>query len=293
MKVLVTGGSGFIGRQVLKQLGEARIKAVVLGRKPPDGYKGEFIEADLLNIAGNKDIIKNAGFSHLIHLAWYTEHGAYWASPMNLRWVDATVRLAEDFCLAGGKQMVLAGTCAEYDWSYGYCIEKTTPLSPRSLYGSAKDATRRLVSAVCVEHQVQCAWGRVFLPYGSGEDRRRLVPALIDVFEGNRAPFGVNAAAFRDFLCVTDVAAGFIVLLQGDVSGDFNICSGQPVQIAEVVKLLAKSRNADPQLVLSLSVDRPDEPEIIIGDNKKIVQIGWRAKHRLNELANRERYRYE
>lgn len=288
MRVLLTGASGFIGRHVLKQLEDAEIDSVVVGRACPAGYTGDFIEADLLQTEVSKDIIQRAGVSHLIHLAWYAEHGAYWKSPLNLRWVDATVQLTEAFCLAGGKQMVLAGTCAEYDWTYGYCTEANTPLNPTTLYGTAKDVTRRLVTAVCAEHHVPCAWGRVFLPYGPGEDSRRLIPALIDVFDGKRVPFGVNATAFRDFLHVEDVAAGFLILLQEKAAGAFNICSGQPVQITEVVKLLAKSRNADPQLVLSLSTERPGEPALLIGDNQKILQLGWRAKNNLSKLGGKE-----
>ena len=293
MKVLVVGASGFIGRHVLNQLVGAGIDSVVVGRTCPTGYTGDFVEADLLEAEGSKNLIQRAGASHLIHLAWYAEHGAYWTSPLNLRWVDATVRLTEAFCLAGGKQMVLAGTCAEYDWSYGYCTETNTPLKPATLYGIAKDATRRLVTAVCAEYQVPCAWGRIFLPYGPGEDSRRLIPALIDVFEGKRVPFGVNATAFRDFLHVEDVATGFLTLLQGGAGGAFNICSSQPVQIAEVVKLLAKQRTADPQLILSLNTERPGEPPLLVGDNKKIMQLGWRAKHSLSELALRRSQNYE
>lgn len=285
MRVLLTGASGFLGHHALTQLLIAQIDVVVVGRSCPVGYLGEYIEADLLQTNCLTDVIKRAEADHLLHLAWYVDHGTYWTSPLNFRWLDATVRLAEAFCLAGGKKMVLAGTCAEYDWSYTYCTEQNTPLIPGTIYGVAKDATRRLVMAVCAAHLVKCVWGRVFLPYGPGEDRRRLLPALMDVFDGKREPFGVSGRAFRDFLHVTDVARGFVVLLQEGVTGAFNICCGQPVQISEVVKLLAKSRNADPQLVLSLTPLRVSEPAILFGDNTKILQLGWRAVHNLGELS--------
>ncbi len=286
MKVLLTGASGFLGRSVVELFARQGVDTVVVGRRQPHGVlSADFLQVDLLGSVDFQELVKLSGASHLLHLAWYAEHGKYWTSPFNLRWVDATVRLIEAFCIVGGQKVVLAGSCAEYDWSYGYCSEANTPLNPATLYGTAKDVTRRLVTAVCEEHRVPCAWGRIFLPYGSGEDSRRLIPALIDVFENKRAPFGVNAKAFRDFLHVEDVADGFLTLLQAEAAGAFNICSAHPVQIAEVVKLLAHSRNADPQIVLELSSERPGEPSLLVGDNKKILAHGWRAKHELSEIA--------
>jgi nucleoside-diphosphate-sugar epimerase len=275
LKVLITGASGFLGRTVVKLLSHQGINTVVAGRSLPQG----------VSVHWHK-LVEIAGATHLLHFAWYAEHGKYWTSPLNLRWIDATVRLVEAFCLGGGKQVVIAGTCAEYDWSYGYCNEANTPLNPGTLYGTAKDVTRRLVTSICAEHHVLCAWGRIFLPYGPGEDRRRLIPALIDVFEGKRAPFGVNATAFRDFLHIEDVADGFLTLLQVEATGVFNICSSQPVQIAEVVKLLAHSLNADPQIVLGLNSERLGEPSLIVGDNKKVSSLGWRVKHKMDEIAS-------
>ena len=288
MRVLLTGASGFLGRSVVELLSRQGIDTVVAGRRPLHGVNAnKFLQVDFLSSVDFNELIKSSGATHLLHFAWFTEHGKYWTSSLNLRWIDATVRLTEAFCLAGGQQVVLAGTCAEYDWSYGYCSEANTPLNPATLYGTAKDVTRRLVTAVCAEHQVPCAWGRIFLPYGPGEDVRRLIPALTDVFDGKRTPFGVNATAFRDFLHVEDVADGFLTLLQSESVGAFNICSGQPVQIAEVVKLLAQSRNADPQLVLDLSTERPGEPPLLVGNNKKISALGWRAKHKLSEIGDK------
>jgi len=285
MRVLLTGASGFIGRHLLSQLVDAEIDAVVVGRSRPDGYTGDFIEADLLQPEGSKEVAQHAGASHLLHLAWYAEHGQYWTSPLNLRWVEASVRLVEAFCAADGQKVVAAGTCAEYDWAFGYCREDSTPLNPATLYGTAKDATRRLLEAVCKSSQTQFAWGRIFLPYGKGEDSRRLIPSLIDVFQGKRAPFGVNANAYRDFLHVEDVASGFVQLLLSDADGHYNIASGQPTQIAEVVRSIAHAFHGDPRVVLDLSTERPGEPEILFGDNQRLKALGWKPSHSINEIA--------
>ena len=279
MRVLLTGASGFLGRYVLGQLTKRGIDTIVVGRSRPAEHGGDFIRTDLLQNNDCSAVVQRARATHLLHLAWYAEHGTYWTSPLNLRWLEASVRLVETFCSAGGQKVVAAGTCAEYDWSCGYCHEDTTPLTPASMYGTAKDATRRLAAAVCSAHQVAFAWGRIFLPYGQGEDSRRLIPSLIEVFQRRRPPFGVNATAYRDFLHAEDVARGFIQLLLSDAEGAYNISSGQPTQIAEVVRLIASAVNGDSRIILDLSSERPGEPEMLIGDSRKLKALGWQATH--------------
>ncbi|MBS4019521.1 NAD(P)-dependent oxidoreductase [Azonexus hydrophilus] len=285
MRVLLTGANGFIGRHLLSQLKNADINTVVVGRSRPDAYKGDYIEADLLQTQCCNQLVQSAEATHLIHLAWYTEHGQYWSSPLNLRWLEASVRLVDSFCAVGGKKVIAAGTCAEYDWEFGFCREDSTPLNPATLYGTAKDATRRLLEMICKNHQTQFVWARMFLPYGKGEDRHRLIPALFEVFQGKRPPFGVNANAYRDFLHVKDVANAFIQLLLSDAEGNYNIASGQPTQIAEIVYAIANVFNSNPHVVLDLSSNRPGEPEILIGDSQKLRMLGWHPMHSIKPIC--------
>ena len=292
MRVLLTGASGFLGQYVSACLHRHGIDTVAVGRRLPEGIATtDFIEADLLATENLATLVKASKATHLLHLAWYAEHGKYWTSPLNLRWVDATTRLIEAFCEAGGQQVVVAGTCAEYDWSHDCCHEDGTPLNPATLYGTAKDAARRLAMAVCAQHQVPCSWGRLFLPFGTGEAPQRLIPSLIEVFRGKRKPFGVSASSYRDFLHASDVAEGFITLLLNGKNGAYNISSGQPVQLAEVVKELAQLLDADPQSVLGLNSERPSEPRLLTGENLKLKALGWQPAltlHQGLELTVRE-----
>ncbi len=276
-RVLLTGASGFLGKHILNLLIKDKIDVVVVGRSCPPGFSGSFIKADLL-ISDLNQLISQAKATHLLHMAWYTEHGQYWSSPLNFRWVEASLKLVEAFCLAGGSKVVMAGTCAEYDWSVGYCREENSPLVPSTLYGTAKDATRRLVKAVCNANNIDFAWGRIFFPYGSGEDERRLIPSLVKVFKGQITPFGVNANAYRDFLHAEDVARAFLQLLLTNVTGIYNISSGEPTKISDLVVRLAEIFNADPDKVLNLGSARLGEPKILVGDNQKLKEIGWQAQ---------------
>jgi len=274
MKVLLTGASGFIGRNVLKTLQAQGINVVAVGRLQPQ-LAVPFIEADLMRVKDFDSLVDKAQATHLLHLAWYTEYGKYWTSPLNLRWVEATTKLVEAFCVAGGEQVVAAGTCAEYDWSIGFCQEDVSQIAPSTLYGVTKDVTRRLVSSICESNKVSWAWGRVFIPYGFGEDSRRLIPSLFDVFQKKRAPFGTNGRSYRDFLHVEDVGKAFVQMLISDARGCYNIASGEPTRISDVVRLIAGAYGADPRVVLDLESERPDEPNMLVGDNSKLKELGW------------------
>lgn len=284
MKVLVTGAGGFLGRHVLAALKQKGVPTTVIGRhRPAAATFAEFIEADLLAGQDIKPLLAATNASHLLHLAWYTEHGVYWKSELNLRWLEATVRLVEAFCACGGSRVVAAGTCAEYDWSYGYCREDSTPLNPASLYGISKDATRRLLAAVCEKHHVDWAWGRVFFPYGSGDSPDRLIPSLIKVFRHERVPFGVNSANYRDFVHAADVGDAFVTLLTSHGCGSYNICSGKPVSIEDLVCRIASAMNADPTMVLRLPVERSIGPTVLVGENSKLEAVGWRPSIKLSQ----------
>lgn len=285
MRILLTGANGFLGRYVLDELNRQGIQTVIVGRRPVPDF--DFIEADLLSSPDFAALVKESRATHLLHLAWYAEHGKYWTSPLNLRWVDATTRLVEAFCEADGQQVVVAGSCAEYDWSHGYCREDSTPLNPTTLYGAAKDATRRLIMAMCAQYQVPCAWSRVFLPFGTGESRQRLIPSLIEVFQAKRPAFEVNALAYRDFLHASDVAKGFVALLQNGASGAYNISSGQPVPLEHIVRELARLLNADPQPVLALTIEHPEAPALLVGANNKLKTLGWQPAFSLAQGLQR------
>lgn len=293
MKVLVTGAGGYLGRHVLRGLRARGHDAIVLGRAPVVGHEDlPLLHCDLLAADGPGPALESAGATHLLHLAWVTEYQAYWSSPLNFRWVNASLRLVEAFCRAGGSHVVVAGSCAEYDWSHGYLREASTPLEPATTYGTAKDATRRLLTALCALHRASLAWGHVFFPFGPGEAPQRMVPKLIEVFRGRAPAFGVNAGAWRGMLYVPDAAQAFVALLEQGAAGRFNICSGQPVQLAHVVEVLAEACGADPRSVLDLPGDRPQDPPMLVGENRRLLGTGWRQAWTLERgLADMVRQR--
>lgn len=288
MKVALTGGSGFLGRHVLAHLRARGCEVVLLVRsRPVETVDCQWRAMDLLDTPDLHTALHGLGASHLLHLAWYTDHGRYWSSAENLRWVDASLRLLQAFAAQGGQHALLVGSCAEYDWSHGWLREASTPLQPASLYGTAKDATRRLAQAWCHAQGLGLAWAHVFYPFGPGEGERRLLPSLVQVFGGQAAPFGVNATAYRGLLPVQDAASALVHLLLTGQQGRYNICSGQPVQMAEVVRMLAQLCAADPGPVLELATARPDEPHLLVGEVHRLHATGWHPSLTLQQGLER------
>lgn len=285
MKVLVTGASGYLGRHVLKALEMQGMETVCAQHRATlSSQTGEVLSADLLSPDGALELVTHAKATHLLHLAWYVEQGKYWNSLQNFEWVQASIRLVDAFCRQGGKHVVVAGTCAEYDWDYGFMQEGVTPYNPRTPYGICKNATRQLLQSMCDLHNVRLAWGHVFFPFGIDESLGRLIPSLIQVFRGQIPAFGVNNEAIRGMLPVTDAAQAFIRLLQHPQAyGAYNLCSGIPTRIDEIVELIAAELHADPSVVLKLPSSRSSDPTMLLGNNQRLRSIGWSMESSLKK----------
>lgn len=287
-RIMLTGASGYIGRNVLQALlartGCEIVAVTRAGRKPVGTPRLTWLAGDLLDEQICRRLVAAADAQCLVHLAWYAEHGRFWDAPENMHWVRATLNLLESFKESGGRRAVFAGTCAEYDWSHGYCIEGKTPTEPSSFYGQCKDATRRLVAAYCRTNGIEHAWGRLFYPYGLGEPPGRLVPSVISALLDGRPVRCSHGAQFRDFLHVGDAAAAFAHLAAGTAAtGDFNIASAAPLRIRDLVTLCVRLARPDALPQFGALPTPDDDPPMLVGDNRRLLATGWRAEIELEE----------
>ena len=188
-------------------------------------------DVDLLDTQKTNELIATIHPTHLLHFAWYAKPGEYWDSTENVRWLEGSLHLLRVFQKAGGARVVMAGTCAEYDWKFGYCSEYVTPLAPSSLYGTCKNAMQHLLKDFSRETNLSSAWGRIFFLYGPHENPNRLVSSVIlNLIHNKMAPCS-HGNQIRDFLHVKDVASAFVSLLMSNVDGPVNIASGKPIAI--------------------------------------------------------------
>lgn len=284
-KVLVTGASGFIGRHCLPFLATRGYEVHAISIKAEDARPGiRWHTADLLVPSVARELIAEIKPTHLLHFSWYTEPGKYWTSPENLRWVEASLELLQAFAVQGGTRVVVAGTCAEYDWRYGYCSERITPLLPATLYGVCKHALHLMLEAFSAQAGVSSAWGRIFLLYGPHEHPDRLVSSVIrSLLKGEPARCS-HGDQIRDFLHVEDVASAFVALLDSTVTGPVNIASGKPVDVKQVVNTIADNLNARDLLQLGARPESENEPPLLLADVSRLRnEVHWHPKYDLHK----------
>jgi nucleoside-diphosphate-sugar epimerase len=269
--ILLTGGSGFVGRAILDQLlaDGHNVTAVFRNRKPRHSSPNLALRSlDLLRSTGEElqDLIRESAATHCVHAAWYTNHADYLVSAQNTDWLAASLRLVEAFYAAGGDRFIGLGTCIEYDCQEdgGRLTERTTPLRPNTLYGQSKLALFRSLEARGGDY----GWARVFFVYGEGDRAGRLLPSVI-----NKIAAGTTAAAdfgglARDYIHVADLAAMISSLTTGSLQGAVNVATGTATTVADIIRttadLLGRAELADVN-------DRcdPAQPRLIVANTSR------------------------
>jgi nucleoside-diphosphate-sugar epimerase len=285
-RVLLTGATGFIGRNTLLPLlnNGYEIHALSSQAVPSRAQSHLFWhQANLLEAKQVSEIMTQVQPTHLLHLAWDTTPGQYVSSLENIRWIEASLHLFYEFVQAHGKRLVIAGTCAEYDWRYGYCKEEFTPLSPNTLYGASKHSLQLAVSAAARNAQLSAAWGRVFLLYGPYEYHSRLVASIVCSLLKGQPARCTHGNQIRDFSHVEDIAGALVALLDSDVEGPVNIASGKPVAVRDIALLIGQIVKKSDLIELGALQANASEAKLVAADIDRLIhEVGWTSRYDLN-----------
>jgi nucleoside-diphosphate-sugar epimerase len=294
-RVLVTGAGGFIGRWSVPPLLRAgfEVHAVLSGRAnravPAELGGAEVHFADLLDESDIDALLAAVRPTHLLHFAWIATPGLYWSSPENDRWLTASDRLLHTFRAQGGARVVMAGSCAEYDWSrVEVCDERTSALADESAapsaYAAAKIAMQRSLADYGREHAISTAWGRIFFQFGPHEHPDRLVPSVIRNLLLNREAPCSHGAQIRSFLHVADVGAAFAAVLDSGVEGPVNIGSADRITLAELIDRIARQIGRPELIRLGARPAQGQEPPMLVPEVHRLVEeVRWQPRFTLSE----------
>jgi len=289
-RVLVTGASGFVGRASLEPLLSRgfEVHAIGFSRGRTSDVSAHWHHVDLLDPAAVLSLCKSIRPTHLLHFAWYAKPGVFWQALENFAWVRASLALLEAFHVAGGRRAVFAGTCAEYDWRYGCCVERVTPLSPVSTYGICKVSLFGMAEDFATQAEISVAWGRIFFPFGPHEYPERLTSYVISSLLRGEAALCTRGDQLRDFLIVDDVADAFATLLDSSVVGPINIGSGQPISISTFLERIAARIGRVDLLRLGAREKTAGDAPMVLADVRRLRdEVGWCQRYSLDQAIDR------
>lgn len=278
MNILVTGATGFVGRNVVAALLARGHEVTAVARKPPPAAETpwrdckRFVSCDVYD-----DTIDQAALlgvpDVLVHLAWprLHEYGELFHFERNL---PAAYCFIKRMVEAGTQQVLVTGTCLEYGMQSGPLSEDAATL-PENPYALAKNTLRLFLQALQSQQPYKLQWARLFYLHGPGQNPGRVLAQLDRAIDAGERRFNMSGGEqLRDYLPVQEAAQSLAALSERkDFAGVVNCCSGQPISIRSLVEQRIRQRGADIALNLG-HFPYPDyEPFAFWGSRQKLDQL--------------------
>ena len=273
-RVLITGASGFLGRPVLQALSDQGYELHAVARQPCSELTGTacWHYLDLRDSVQVEALVHKVKPQELIHLAWYTEPGRFFTDPVNVDWLQASITLLQAFVLSGGSRALIAGTCAEYDWRHGSCVEDVTPLLPNTVYGKCKHALFNVAAAVAETSGLSVVWPRLFFLYGPFENPKRFVSSMITDLLAGRAAECRQGRLQRDYMFAPDAGKALAALLQSDFEGAVNVATGESVELGTIATQISNMLGV-PRLLRINDVEPSGRDRIVVADTQRLTRV--------------------
>jgi dTDP-6-deoxy-L-talose 4-dehydrogenase (NAD+) len=245
-RVLLTGATGFVGKQVFEHLLQSDIDIILVIRRGSTHQFESF--KNVVKIIETDDLFKESvawwaesccDIDLVINVAWYAEPGKYLTSQKNLDCLRGSLSLAEGCVIAGVERFVGVGSCAEYEIS-NEPIRHDGLLKPLTLYSAAKVATFNILEQFFMSKNISFSWCRLFYLYGDAEDERRLVPYIRSQLSLGKSADLSAGYQVRDFINVTLAGRIIVDVALSQQSGAVNVCSGRSITVRELAIKIAK-----------------------------------------------------
>ncbi|RTL69871.1 MAG: UDP-glucose 4-epimerase GalE [Pseudonocardiaceae bacterium] len=296
MKLLVTGGAGYVGSVCAAHLLEAGHDVVVLddlstGHRDavPDGAR--FVEADLAEAAGD---LLGEGFDGVLHFAARSLVGESVQKP-EIYWqgnVVTTLRLLEAIRTHGTPRLVFSSTAATYGEPESVPIREDSPTRPTNPYGASKLAIDHMISSYAAAHGLAATSLRYFNVAGAhdrfGERHTvetHLIPIVLQVAAGTRESvqmFGddwdtPDGTCVRDYIHVDDLADAHLRALDRATPGVhaiYNLGNGHGFSVREVVEA-CREVTGHP-IPAAVAPRRAGDPAVLVASSERArTELGW------------------
>lgn len=301
MKLLVTGGAGYVGSVCVKVLMEQGHEVVVVddlstGNADAVPAGADFIHGDMVTVAGR--LLSDGSFDGVLHFAARALVGESVTSP-ELYWSDNVIKslnLLELMRQAGTPRIVFSSTAATYGEPESLPITEDAPTRPTNPYGASKLAIDHAITSYAVAHGLAGTSLRYFNvagAYGGLGERHaaetHLIPLVLQVATGRRSEILVygndwptaDGTCVRDYIHVRDLAEAHVLALQHAQPGLHRICNlgnGAGFSVREVIECC---RRVTGHPIPSRDVARRagDPAVLIASSDRAMAQLGWQPRH--------------
>ena len=288
MKVLVTGGSGFIGRHVVQKLLEAGYDVLVYDLKTPP-IQIPFIKGDVRDLGSVEDAMR--GSQLVVHLAAMVSAVEAMENPSKAveTNVIGTFNVVEAARRCGVNKIVYAGSVAVYGEPMYLPIDENHPTIPKNVYGASKLSGESLLACYHGNYGLSYVSLRFFNVYGPCMKPGPYAGVIYKFLERikERKPLIVegDGKQTRDFVYVEDVAEAVVKALESEESGVFNVGTGKETSIMELADLLFEITGMNTGI--DFSSPRPGDIRRSRASIEKIGMLGWKPEIDLREGLKR------
>ncbi len=268
--LLITGSAGFIGSSLIPMTEDAQVLEIAHSWTS----KNEL-----------RDLISGHKIDSCIHLGWYASSPDYlYSEEKNRQSYERSLELVELLLEQECTHLTAVGSGAEYIQNSTFLVEGD-PTNDDLPYLHYKGLLREHLLSLNSEGGLKSAWCRIFNVIGPKEHQERLIPTIIGRLI-NSQPIDLTAGTqIRDYLHVDDVARAIISVSIKRLSGIYNICSGEPVEMRTLWKDIAA--DLDGLDLLNIGFREPDkyDPPCRIGSNAKLcADTSWRRQINYTEM---------
>jgi UDP-glucose 4-epimerase len=304
MRVLVTGGAGYIGSVVVDELSQAGNEVVVFdnlsrGHRQAVPKNAELVVGELADRGSLDQLFRSRAIDAVMHFAALIEAGESMKAPADFFRNNAAnaLTLLEALLAAGVRRFVFSSTAALFGNPDRTPIEEDDPIHPTNAYGESKFLVERMLSWFHQIHGLRYASLRYFNAAGAArpdqgeahQPETHLIPRVLQVALGrvlNVNIFGTDyptpdGTCVRDYIHVSDLAHAHLLALHALENSSpliYNLGNGQGFSVRQVVEV-ARQVTGHPMPVIE-SPRRAGDPAVLIASSEKIRrELGWRPKY--------------
>lgn len=277
MKVLVAGGGGFLGAEIITNLIESGFEVKSLGRNFSPTIYCEQIIADITNPDSYQKLLSTWKPEIVIQAAWVTNQKTYRTSPLNSEYMAATLKFAERSYLSNTEHFLALGSSAEYGIPTEPCNASKTPAAPVDIYGTHKLQTLIKLREIAEEFSSRLSWARIFQPYGPNQDSARLIPfAKKELLAGNKVKVA-HPNMTLDWISSRDVASALTYAIRSPINQIFDVGTSRPISVIQALQTLATLLNVDSELLENESIQNSAEVDfsMVVSKESPLFNAQW------------------